>query len=276
MGDYSLECALPSRPHELAFRAAHVLLPRRVRIVIPHPTYGSRETASHMLREACLVEALRHPGIPRLYECGRLSAGRPWLALELASGPTLGELCADQPLPPLEVLGIIRELAAILAHAHARGVVHGSVVPAAIVRSTEQLFLCDWGHSRLAEQDPRADIHALGVVAYQALTRTTPRGPVLRHSPAVPYEIGSLVDRMLADDPAHRPTAAEVVAEAVRSSEALEAIELALDGSTDPAIEDVVLVDIAGDGPGLRWTPPLGTARHPDTIPNTFRPARRR
>jgi serine/threonine protein kinase len=280
VGDYSLECALPSRPYELAFRAAHVLLPRRVRLVILHPTYGSRETASHMLREACLVEALRHPGIPRLYECGRLSAGRPWLAVELVEGPTLAEAIAEQPLPAIEVLGIVRELAAILAHAHARGVVHGAVVPASIVRAAEQLFLCDWSHS-LVEQDPRADIHALGVVAYQALTQAAPRGPVLRQCPAVPYEVASLVDRMLAEDPAHRPTAAEIVAEAARSSEALEAIELALDGSTDPSIEDVVLVDITADldltpGPiALRWTPPLGTA-HPDTIPITIGPSRRR
>ncbi|HEY5935057.1 MAG TPA: hypothetical protein VIU61_10490 [Kofleriaceae bacterium] len=262
VGNYSLECALPARRHELAFRAAHVLLPRLVRLVILHPTHGTRDAVARMLREACLVEKLRHPGIPRLYECGRLSTGRPWLAYELVEGPTLAE--STTPRSPIEVLAILCELAEILAYAHAHGVVHGAVRPASIVRGAEQLYLCDWSHSQLVEQDPQADIYALGVLAVD----------LLQH--AGPYDVKSLVDRMLAPDPADRPTAAEVVAEASRSREALEAIELALDGQTDPAIEDVVLVDIAEPGStAVRWTPPLGT-HPPDTIPIQNEPSRRR
>lgn len=264
VGNYSLECALPARRHELAFRASHVLLPRVVRLVILHPTHGTREAVARMLREACLVESLRHPGIPRLYECGRLSTGRPWLAYELALGPTLAE---TEPRTAIEALGIVCELAEILAYAHARGVVHGAVRPASIICGAEHLYLGDWSRSHEVEQDPRADVYALGVLAFELLAGAAPTG-----------SIASLVDRMRAPEPAQRPTAADVVAEVTRSIEALEAIELALDGQTEPAIEDVVLVDIADPPPGptaVRWTPPLGS-HHPDTIPITNEPSRRR
>ena len=215
VGDYVLERALPARPHELAFRAIHELIPRRVRLVMLHPTAGSRETATQMLHDACLVETLRHPGIPRLYECGHLPDGRPWQAYERVTGPTLAELCGDRVLPAGEVIVLLREVGSVLAHAHGRGIAHAGLRPGAITWSADGLVLGEWSAARSDADHPR-DLYALGAIAYQALTRTLPAGPLRRHCPSVPDALASLVDRMLAAAPTARPSAAEVQAQATR------------------------------------------------------------
>ena len=49
-----------------------MILPRRARIACAYDRSG----AEHILREAYILEAIRHAGIPRVFDCGTLETGR--------------------------------------------------------------------------------------------------------------------------------------------------------------------------------------------------------
>lgn len=53
------------------YAATHVVLPRRA-VVELLDLDAPRVDAMRLMRRACLLEALQHPAVPRIFECGRL------------------------------------------------------------------------------------------------------------------------------------------------------------------------------------------------------------
>src|SRR5688500_2653155 len=97
LGDYVIERGLAAKPGFVAWSARHALLPRRARISTVHPAFaGAQAIASQLTREACILEVLRHAGVPRVFECGQLPDGRPWVACELIEGPGLSLLLEEE------------------------------------------------------------------------------------------------------------------------------------------------------------------------------------
>ena len=205
------------------YRAVHRTEPRRVQIDVASSREGWRDEALRMMRTARMLESMRHPGIARIVDRGKLADKRPWLAIELPSGIGLYELIAHRALSPAEIAGLVHDLADVLAHAHQRGLVHRALTLSSIVLTTgsREFPVCvvDWGfaHDQLgvyaapegATGDGRIDVYALGVIAYRAATRMFPLDAVTS-VPGVPPGLATLIARMLAADPADRPTAAEV------------------------------------------------------------------
>lgn len=228
IGDYLVEQAIDDR----TYLATHVVLPRRARITI-----SSREDAALTLREACIVEALRHPGVPRVYECGLLADKRAWLAVERVDGEALGRLSTAG------VVALVRDLAEILDHAHRRGVVHGNLRAETIVKASPRrgfpICLLDWGRTHVGEA-VADDLRALGAI-------------VAPYAHGAPSRLAALIVRMCAGT----PSAATVHAEAAKLAELVDAPAI-LD-ETDLEPEDVVLVDIIPEPIKLRWTPALGS-----------------
>src|SRR3954454_18459709 len=92
-------------------------------------------------REARAVASLGHPNITQLYDYGE-DGGRPYMGCEVVPGATaegrpaggrLEERLVDakaKPLPDDAARMISTGIAAGLAHAHARGVIHRDLKPA--------------------------------------------------------------------------------------------------------------------------------------------------
>lgn len=250
IGDYVVDGALGDD-----YTAHHVLLPRRVRLEVMHPTLaGHRDVAVRMMREACILEALHHPGAPRVYEVGMLlrqQSPRPWIATELVRGENLADRIDNgERLAINELLAVISQVARILAHAHARNVAHGGVRLDAIVLDDGSrgypLCLINWNTARVSDSPDEAsrlfadDVFALGLVA----------DVVMPSRSAMPAALGDLLDDMLAPNPASRPSAADVATRAQEISDELES----------PALEPEQIVEEVAETPSrpIRWTPPSG------------------
>jgi serine/threonine protein kinase len=237
VGDYVLESELPTDATR-RFVSTHRLLPRRAQIVFP--------PADRAFELARLLEALRHPAVPRIYECGRLDDD-PWLALAMVDGQTLAERIAHGALPAHEVVAMLRDVGEVLAHAHQHGIVHGGLRPEGIASTPDGWRIVDWSEADLAD-DHTTDVEALGAIAYAALARSLPTIPLARRCPGVPAGVAELIDRMIGG----APSAARVNADAVRLFERL-AQDLELPADDDDAvpisIEDIELVDLSRPPP---------------------------
>jgi len=119
-------------------------------------------------REAQAVAALAHPNICRLYDYGEAD-GRPFMVLEYLGGGTLEDrLAPGEPYPPEDTERIARELAAGLAHAHARGLIHRDLKPANVLFDGEGVAkIADFGIARLVGSGTLTETGTLlGTAAY--------------------------------------------------------------------------------------------------------------
>ena len=271
LGDYLIDGDLPGGWNVEAYEATHVLLPRRARMIVLAADFVDQKPAAvQMMREACLLEAMHHPGVPRVFGCGVIGK-RPWIACELVEGTPLSEAIADRPLPVAEVLALLRDVAEVLDHAHRRNIVHRNLRPEILLRTRDRAFpvcITGWCDARIHDAeaeliDLRADVLALGAVAFTALTGARPTMSAAERAPGAPRALTELIDRMLSADPDDRPSCSEIHAAAIRIAE-LSEVEMPIDDGEIIEEVSVELVDISRRPPPIpvmhkpRWTPPLG------------------
>src|ERR1051326_1412474 len=119
-GRYRLGQALGHGGMSEVRSATDTELGRRValKLLAPHADIARFE------REGRAIASLSHPNVAQLDDYGT-EQGRPFMVLEYLPGGTLEERLRDgRPLPDADAGRIANEVAAGLAHAHARGVVH--------------------------------------------------------------------------------------------------------------------------------------------------------
>jgi serine/threonine-protein kinase len=163
--------------------------------------------------EARAAAGLRHPHIVEVYDYGEAvdASGRtrPYVVMELVEGPTLDDLLAGRALPWDAATRIGAQVAAALAAAHARGVVHRDVKPGNVMVTPDGVKLVDFGISAAAGAVDEAAGEVLGTPAYLAPERLD-GGPV-RVATDV-YALGLLLYRALAG---HLPWNASTVTQMV-------------------------------------------------------------
>ncbi|MCR9247592.1 MAG: serine/threonine protein kinase [bacterium] len=276
LGAYAIEREIGSGGMGRVFLATQDKPRRPVALKIMH-YHGSSELAVRFAREAELLGRLEHPGIARIYEAGvDATLGVPFLAMEFVAGAGLLDHVSRAELDDRARLELVAAIADAVAHAHQKGVIHRDLKPGnVLVTSRGQPVILDFGIARPAASEPdlettragqvlgtvaymspeqaagritdvdtRADVWALGVIAFELLSRgqrphelddlgltaalqrlveQSPRS-LASVAPGLRGDVSTIVDKALATDRDRRYPTAAALADDVRRFLASEPI----------------------------------------------------
>ncbi|HWB42205.1 MAG TPA: serine/threonine-protein kinase, partial [Gemmatimonadales bacterium] len=187
------------------FLAEETRLSRQVVIKVLPPEMGAGVNAERFEREIRLAARLQHPHIVPLLTAGS-SGDLLYYIMPFISGESLrARLAREGELPVAEAIRILREVTDALAYAHRNGVVHRDIKPENVLMSEGHAVVTDFGVAKAvsassggssltslgvalgtpaymapeqAAADPhvdhRADLYAIGVLAYEMLCGRTP------------------------------------------------------------------------------------------------------
>ncbi|HEV3056177.1 MAG TPA: serine/threonine-protein kinase [Solirubrobacteraceae bacterium] len=264
-----------------------------------------RVNAGRFEREAKAAARLQHPNIVTLYEAGADDDGA-YLVSELVRGSTLDQLLGQGRLSDRDIVAIGIALCDALQHAHGQDVIHRDVKPSNVLipkNSASRAKLTDFGVARVLGGDTLtktgdvvgtmaymapeqalgrqagapADLYALALVLYEALTGVNPLAsgtaaqharrlgahlpPLRRQRRELPRELGRALDLALRPKPRERGTIEELhaaltatlselsdktgIVGASRLSREKRSEELSYDGDLDAAASVVFAAEAA-------------------------------
>lgn len=211
LGDrYDLERELGRGGMATVYLARDRRYDRPVAVKVLKPELASGIAAARFFREIGIAARLQHPHVLTLIDSGevRPDAGEPILfyVMPYVDGESLrARLERSGPLPIADVVQILRGVADGIAHAHARGVLHRDIKPDNVMLTGRHALVVDFGIARAmndavdagtltatgvaigtpwymapeqitgeADPDARADVYAVGALAFEMLTGTPP------------------------------------------------------------------------------------------------------
>jgi hypothetical protein len=227
------------------YRAEQVRLGRDVAVkILPAVATPDAAARERFEREARILSGLNHPHILHLHDFGALPDSTLYLVMEWAGGGDLAHLLDGKPQPLDKVLAMVKQIAAALEAAHARGVIHRDLKPAnVLVLEDGRLTLADFGLAHAsgaaavtlthtgtifgtfdymapeqlesaANVTSAVDLYAFGVMTYLMVTGRLPRGAYARPSriTGAPEAVDVFLNSAMATDPRKRPANAEAFA----------------------------------------------------------------
>ena len=270
LGQYTLEEKIGEGGMGVVYRATHAMLRRPAAIKLLLKKAATEADLARFEREVQLTSRLAHPNTISIFDYGRTADGVFYYVMEFLDGTDLERLVLEHgPLEPGRAIHILAQVCGALAEAHLMGLIHRDIKPANIVLSErldqpDVVKVVDFGLVKTIDPDPadtgisrldaitgtplylapeaitapdtvdgRADLYAVGAVAYFVLTGQRvfegnnvmailtrqvgepPVPPSRRLGRPLPEDLEALVLRCLAKDREARPASATELRDAL-------------------------------------------------------------
>jgi serine/threonine protein kinase len=213
-GKYTVCETLGTGGMSTVYRGEDPVLARSVAIKMMHPFLSDNEVMIKRFRqEGRAISQLNHPHIVRVYEFGISEQGQqPYIVMDCVQGESLQHMIKSAgPMHSDDALVLFRQIAAALAHAHAKGVLHRDLKPSNVMVDKDDhgklnAVLVDFGIAKVSrgeqdaarltatgevfgsplymspeqargmEIDARSDLYSFGCLMFEALTGQAPCG----------------------------------------------------------------------------------------------------
>ena len=258
---YAIEERVDGGGFGTVFKGKHLALQSPIAVKVLSSSARTREEVDALRAEGVAACRLQHPNAVRVHDFAVLEGGVAYLVMELLDGPSFARELTGKPLALTRVVQVVVPVCNVLAAAHAQRLVHRDVKPANVVlhrgSTGEIVKVVDFGIAAFADEHgtPReadgsvpgtlsymapeslagdaltakADVFAVGVILYEALTGEKPFGvpdvdvyefvarvqhatpsPPSSKNPRLHAKVDEIVLSALARDPAARPTAQDL------------------------------------------------------------------
>jgi tetratricopeptide (TPR) repeat protein/tRNA A-37 threonylcarbamoyl transferase component Bud32 len=254
---YAIERELGAGGMATVYLAEDLKLHRKVALKVLRPDLAASLGPDRFLQEIEIAAKLHHPHILPLYDSGD-AEGFLYYVMPYEEGRSLRDKLAHEgELPVAEAVRILRDVVEALKHAHKHNVVHRDIKPDNVMLAEDHALVTDFGVAKAVSDatgaiglttegvalgtpaymspeqasadrhiDHRADIYAVGVIAYELLTGRTPfvgntqqellaahvtktPDPVTKYRESVPPALAELVMKCLEKKAADRWQSAE-------------------------------------------------------------------
>jgi len=261
---YVIERELGGGGMSRVFLARDAALGRRVVLKVLPPDLAAGVNTERFRREIVVAAGLMHPHIVPVHSAAETADGVLYYSMPFIDGQSLRARLRDGYIPLSQSIRFLRDIASALSHAHAHGLVHRDMKPENVLLSGGYALVADFGIAKAlqnagmstvtksptpdvltsvgvaigtpaymapeqvagdADIDARADLYALGVIAYELVSGQvpfagmSPRAVLVAHLATAPEPIDAVVANVppalatiimqcLAKEPADRPSSA--------------------------------------------------------------------
>ena len=185
------------------YKARDKELDRMIALKVIRPEIARHpDSLARFRQELLTARQVTHKNVVRIFDIGEAD-GVKFITMEFVAGKDLRTILEEQgKLPPLEAVGIVRQVCAALGAAHAENVIHRDLKPGNIMRDEQgRIVVMDFGLARTLDDsanmtrsgaivgtveymspeqalasklDARSDLFSIGLIFYELLTGKIP------------------------------------------------------------------------------------------------------
>ena len=188
---------------------------RKVAIKVLRPELGALLGPDRFTREIRIAAALNHPHILPLHDSGEADGLLFYVMPYVRGGSLRQKLSRERRLAIDDAVGLIRQAASALGHAHAHGLIHRDIKPENILLHEGEAMVTDFGIALAAGTAPGERLTATGLMigTPEYMSPEQAAGERALDARSDVYSLGCVLYELLAGEPPHTgPSAAMVIA----------------------------------------------------------------